>query len=86
MSLYWPERHIALEIVDDPASKPFDIAVDPDATVIPITCAQMDDPKAFEEFARALAQRMGAPLPPTDPASTAKRRALHQALFNPAGR
>ena len=84
--MYWPEHHIALEIVDDPASKPFDIAVDPDATVIPITCAQMNDPEVFEEIARALAQRMGTALPPTDPASVAKRRALHQALFGPAVR
>lgn len=27
MSLYRPEHHIALEIVDDPTSKPFDAIV-----------------------------------------------------------
>lgn len=82
MSLYWPEHHIALEIVDGPANKPFDIAADPDATVIPVTCAQIEDPEAFDTIARALAQRMGTALPSTDPASTAKRRALHRSLFD----
>lgn len=81
MSLYWPEHNIALEIEDDPASKPFDIAAHPDTTVIRVTCAQIEDPEALEEIARQLAFRMGANLPPTDAVSIARRRALHRTLF-----
>lgn len=84
MSLYWPEYRIALEIVDDPASPPFDATAHPDVTVIPITCAQLEDPDAFDEFARMLARRMGAAPAPIDPASVARRKALHQALFGTA--
>lgn len=81
MSLYWPEHNIALEIEDDPASKPFDIAAYPDTTVIRVTRAQIEDPEAVEEIARQLALRMGANLPPTDAVSIARRRALHRTLF-----
>ena len=33
MSMYWPNEHVAIEIVDDPLAQPFDRSVDPDAIV-----------------------------------------------------
>ena len=48
MSLYWPEQNVALEIVDDPASEPFDTVAHPDATVIRVTCTQIEDPEALD--------------------------------------
>lgn len=83
MSLYWPEQNVGLEIVDDPASKPFDTVAHPDATVIQVTCAQIEDPEALDDIACQLALRMGSALPPTDAVSVAHRRALHRTLFDP---
>ena len=51
MSLYWPEQNVALEIVDDPASEPFDTVAHPDATVIRVTCTQIEDPPASSRSA-----------------------------------
>ena len=83
MSLYWPEQNVALEIVDDPASEPFDTVAHPDATVIRVTCTQIADPEALDGVARQLALGMGSALPPTDAVSVARRRALHRTLFDP---
>ena len=63
MSLYWPEQNVALEIVDDPASEPFDTVAHPDATVIRVTCTQIEDPEALDEVARQLALGMGSASP-----------------------
>lgn len=51
MALVWPDQKVALEIVDDPFSPPFDKASHPEYEVVQITCAQMDD---FEERTRVL--------------------------------
>ena len=81
MSLYWPDQKVALEIVDDPASKPFDAAAHPDVTVIPVTCAQIADPEAFDEIGSTLARLLGTDPPLPDASSVARRRTLHRTLF-----
>lgn len=81
MALYWPEQKVALEIVDDPASLPVDREAFPDFTVIQVTCAQIEDPEAYDVLARTLAHHLGTELPPDNPQWRARRRALHRSLF-----
>ena len=64
MSLYWPEQNVALEIVDDPASEPFDTVAHPDATVIRVTCTQIEDPEALDEVRPPARARHGIRPPP----------------------
>ncbi len=59
MSLYWEKENVAVEVVDDPGSAPFDRGAHPDATVLEITCEELLDPEAFGRFARTLAGCLG---------------------------
>ncbi|MBE6480208.1 MAG: hypothetical protein E7Z98_06835 [Olsenella sp.] len=63
MSLYWPNEHVAIEIVDDPMAPPFDRSVDPEATVLQVTCAQLCDPDANQAFMRTVCEAMGRRFP-----------------------
>lgn len=63
MSLYWPDEHVALEIVDDPLAQPFDRSVDPDAIVFKVTCAQIHDPEANQAVMRQVCEAMGRRFP-----------------------
>ena len=63
MALYWPEQHVALEIVDDPHARPFDRASDPDATVIQATVAEISDLESVRALAKQLAVALGENLP-----------------------
>lgn len=82
MSLYWPESKVAIDIVDDPARRPFDRAAHPDVTVIEVTCEQLMDPDAFDRVAQELIAHMDVEPPPVnDPEYRKRRRMLHQTLF-----
>lgn len=52
MALYWPEARVALEIVDDPASKPY--KGPDDWTVLHVTCADIYDVHRFQKIGREL--------------------------------
>lgn len=52
MALYWPEARVALEIVDDPASKPYEGP--DDWTVLHVTCADIYDVHRFQKIGREL--------------------------------
>ena len=59
MSLYWPNEHVAIEIIDDPLAQPFDRSIDPEAIVFQITCAQVEDPEANQAVMRQVCEAMG---------------------------
>lgn len=44
MALYWPQQHIALDVVDDPCSAPVDRDAFPGVTVVRVTCDQIAHP------------------------------------------
>ena len=57
MALYWPEARVALEIVDDPASKPY--KGPDDWTVLHVTCADIYDVHRFQKIGRELGRLLG---------------------------
>ena len=59
MSLYWPNEHVAIEIIDDPLAQPFDRSIDPEAIVFQITCAQVEDPEQNQAVMRQGCEAMG---------------------------
>lgn len=81
MSLYWEAENVAVEIVDDPSSQPFDREAHPGATVLQITCDEILDPEAFSRFATALAGHLGSAMPQDEPGSPSKHAALREQLF-----
>lgn len=82
MSLYWPEANVAIDIIDDPGRRPFDIASHPDATVIEATCEQLADFDANEEIAHELMRHLGVEPPEDSEDYRTRRRKLHQMLFD----
>lgn len=82
MSLYWPEQHVALEIIDDPLSEPFDRSQDPEATVVRTTVAEISDPKSFRVLAARLSAALGQPLPADTPEFRKRQTHLHEAVFS----
>lgn len=57
MALYWPEVNVALEIVGDPASKPYEGP--DDWTVLRVTCADIYDVHRFQKVGRELGRLLG---------------------------
>lgn len=86
MALYWPEQHVALEIVDDPHARPFDRASDPDATVIQATVAEISDLESFRALAKRLAAALGENLPEDTPLFRRRQAELHAFAFSRASR
>ena len=83
MSLYWPNEHVAIEIVDDPLAQPFDRSVDPDAIVFQVTCAQIYDPDENQAIMRQVCEAMGRPWPGDSiPGWTEANKALIRELMN----
>ena len=80
MSLYWPEQKVAIEIVDDPLSPPFDRAAHPDVRVLQVTCAELDDWASSVAFMDKVCDALGHPKPPKTPQWLAANRRLHNAL------
>lgn len=80
MALVWSDQKIALEIVDDPLSLPFDRIAHPEYEVVQTTCAQMDD---FEESTRvldSLCVLLGQEPPEKTPEWTAANKRLYEEL------
>lgn len=86
MALYWPEQHVALEIVDDPHARPFDCASDPDATVIQTTVAEISDLESFRALAKRLAAALGENPPEDTPLFRRRQAELHTFAFSRANR
>lgn len=76
MALYWPDQKVALQIDDDPASKPFEGPAD--WQVFHASTAMMDDFDSFDALMNRLAEALGEPRP--DPRFRNERRELFQAL------
>lgn len=75
MALYWPDRKVALQIDDDPASKPFDGP--DDWEVIHATASMFEDFTAFDTLMGRLAHKLGEEV---DQGNREKRRALFERL------
>lgn len=73
MALYWPEARVALEIVDDPASKPY--KGPDDWTVLHVTCADIYDVHRFQKIGRELGRLLGEDASFMDDLATKERRA-----------
>lgn len=56
MALYWPDRGIALEVVDDPNSTPF--SGDADVEILQVTSESLEDPDEFDAFVEQLADAL----------------------------
>lgn len=65
MALYWPDKHVALEFLDDPDSTPF-MGDDEDVKVLQATSEDMADPDMFSNFVHRLAKELGYDLPDED--------------------
>lgn len=52
MALYWPQRALALDIVDDPCSAPVDREAFPGLTVVELTRDQLAHPAAAKRALR----------------------------------
>lgn len=82
MALYWPNQHVALEVVDDPLAKPFDRATDPHATVVQTTVAEISNLSSLRKLARHLADLFGRHAPEDTPSlSRHRQNRLHASLF-----
>lgn len=80
MSLYWPEQKVAVEIVDNPLSRPFDRATHPDVRVLQVTCDELDDWASSIRFMDKVCDALGHPRPPKTPQWLAANHKLHKAL------
>ena len=61
MALYWPEKKVALDIVDDPHRNPF--VGDDSYTVLRVTCAELSNYETFDKVQRKLCKLLGATYP-----------------------
>lgn len=76
MALYWPDQKVALQIDDDPLSKPYEGP--DDWHVFHTTKAMLDDFDTFDALMAGLAEALGEPHP--DPRLRRERRSLFEAL------
>lgn len=78
MALYWPEQHVALDIIDDPARRPFE--GDESYTVLRVTCADLEDYDSYYKIMTRLCALLGREMPEA-PEWEQGNRALHDAMF-----
>lgn len=57
MALYWPNKRVALDIVDDPYRRPFE--GDESYTVLRVTCADLCDYDSYHKVLRRLGDLLG---------------------------
>lgn len=76
MALYFPPENLAIEIVDDPLSKPVDRDAFPNIRVIKTTCLELSDFDRCERFLDRLAHEMGEERPVHTPADRMARKRL----------
>ena len=78
MALYWPEKRVALDIVDDPHRRPFE--GDESYTVLRVTCAQLSDYDSFRDIMRKLCKLLDRDFPDI-PSWDEQNEELHATLF-----
>lgn len=59
MCIYWPEYHVAINIVDDPHSPDFEPNQDPRCTVFSVSSSQIYDRASMMELGKELSAHMG---------------------------
>lgn len=62
MALYWPDKKVALDIVDDPGAAPLALFGE-DWTIIRVTSSELEDHRRFREVMARIATLVGASLP-----------------------
>lgn len=78
MALYWPNKKVALDIVDDPARKPFEGDED-EWTVVRVTCAQLEDYDSCRRVMSHIARLLDSKAP-QHPDWESKNQRFHQAF------
>lgn len=61
MALYWPDKKVALDIIDDPHRRPFE--GDESYTVLRVTCADLCDYESFRKITNKLCDLLDQELP-----------------------
>lgn len=79
MALYWPNKKVALDIVDDPDRKPFE-GDEEGWTVVRVTCAQLEDYDSCRRVMSHIAQLLGSDAPQGADWER-KNRQLHRGLL-----
>lgn len=79
MALYWPNKKVALDIVDDPGRKPFE-GDENEWTVVRVTCAELEDYDSCRRVMSRIARLLDSEAPQS-PDWERKNRQLHQALL-----
>ena len=59
MCLYWPELHLAINIIDDPHSPDFDPRKDPKAKIFSIESSQIHDNESMSRLADDISKHLG---------------------------
>lgn len=77
MALYWPDEKVALDIVDDPARRPFE--GDESYTVLRVTCADLCNYDSYHKIMARLCELLGREMP-SMPGWEDKNRELHELL------
>ena len=79
MALTWPDKKVALDIVDDPAGERFS-GDEREWEVVRVTCAELENYATFRQVMNRVAQLLGQQAP-TDPDWQDRNRALHRTLM-----
>ena len=62
MALYWPDKKVALDIVDDPERPPLTVFGD-DWTIVRVTCKELEDVHSFRQVMERMAELVGTSCP-----------------------
>ncbi|MBR3234295.1 MAG: hypothetical protein IKG11_01635 [Atopobiaceae bacterium] len=78
MALYWPEKKVALDIIDDPCRRPF--TGGDDWTVLQVTCDELEDYKSYRHVMAQLAALLDKQVP--DDGEWERNRELRSRLMS----
>lgn len=78
MALCWPDKKVALDIVDNPGRRPFE--AQDGWTVVRVTNAELEDYDSCRRIMGHIAQLLGSSAP-QEPGWEEKNRRLHAALL-----
>lgn len=81
MALYFHEKKVAIEIVDDPLAEPVDRMHCSDYQVLQVTCDELADLESSRDFFDRVADALGEPRVERTPAWLAANKRLHGELF-----
>lgn len=85
MTMFWPDKKVALRIVDDVSGAGFNPENYPGYTVLEVTCAQISDYDQFDLIADELAGLLGQEPIERTPEWVAGSKRLHAELFGQPG-